>query len=166
MGLRKDFLIHKRKTVESFRFVRADISSINVNIENMKSTLASIESRISALDNKVAVLWKETDKCLTDINVQQNNYLGIYSKIGHISKSVSAVAAAMTPFKDSINKIASSNKQIVKDMSSNQNSIKKLFSISKTLSLKNNLTNSALTKSQLEVNKIRNLLNKKLKIKK
>ena len=163
MGLRKDFLIHKKKTVDSFRFVRADISGININIENMKSMLTSTELRISALDNKVTVLRKELDKCLSDINVQQNNYLNIYSKIEYISKSISSIVTAMTSLKNSISKIASSNKNIVKDTSSNRNSIKKLFSISKMQSLKNNQVNSELKKFKAEINKLKNSINKRPK---
>ena len=163
MGLRKDFLVHKKKTVDSFRFVRADISSININIENMKSMLTSMELRISALDNKVTVLRKELDKCLSDINVQQNNYLNIYSKIEYISKSISSIVTAMTSLKNSISKIASSNRNIVKDTSSNRNAIKKLFSISKMQSLKNKQVNSELKKSRAEIKKFKNSINKRPK---
>ena len=163
MGLKKDFLIHKKKTVESFRFVRADISSININIDNLKSMLASMELRISALDNKVTVLRKEIDKCLSDINAQQDNYLNIHSKTEHIIKSISDVATAATSFKSSINKIVSNNKQILKDISSNRSAIKKLFLISKTQSLKNNQVNSELRKSKAEIKKLKNSINKRPK---
>ena len=67
MSLRKDFLVHRRKTAESFRFVRADVSGIMINIEHIKNMLLALESKTSSLDNNIADLKNTLDKYLFDI---------------------------------------------------------------------------------------------------
>lgn len=163
MGLRKDFLIHKRKTVESFRLVRADISSININIEHIRNMLSSMESRVSTLGNEVSSMHKALDKCSADINMQQNNNLNIQSRIEDINKSISSAVAKVSSFKDNINNIIFKNQKISKRVTANNNLAKKLLSKSKTQSLKNIQLNSAIRNSQEEIKKIKNFLNRKLR---
>ena len=164
MGLRKDFLIHKAKTVESFGFVRADISNINNNIEHLRSQLSSVESRISAIDSQILILHKAIEKNSSEISVQQNNGLTLYSKIENISKSITSATDALNDFKNHINNLISNNQRILKDISGNKNAIKRLFSASKQQSLENKRTNSELKKSKAEITKLRRILDQKIRI--
>ena len=100
MGLRKDFLIHKRRTIESFRFARADITAINVNVEQLKNTLSSVESGISNIGSEISNLKNALDKCSSDINLQQISSLNVISKIDSINKSIGNAADAIEPRKE------------------------------------------------------------------
>ena len=163
LGIRKDFLVHRKRTVESFGYVKADISSINAGMESMKNMLGSVEARISALDSQIAGLSKALDKCAFDIGMQQNHNLDIQSKAENINKLISDVVAAVTAFKSKINNLVSNGQQISKNIAINKNSIKRLSLSSKSQSLKNRQIDSALKKSQKDIKKIKNLLNRKLK---
>ena len=163
MGLRRDFLIHKRKTVESFTFVKADISSINLNIEHIKNVLASIESRISGIENDASSLRVSIEKCSSDINLQKNNSLILWSRIENIDKSIGSAVATVYSFKDKIDGIISKNQQMSSSISKNNESIKNISLRLSKQSLATRKLNSALRLSQKENQKLKNLLNKKLK---
>ena len=102
MGLRKDFLVHKRKTVESFRFVKADVSSLNANVENIKNMLVHADSRISALETEAYNLKSLIDKCLYNIDAQNSNSLNIVSKIENAGKSLGNLVETISSFKNKI----------------------------------------------------------------
>lgn len=163
MGLRQDFLIHKRKTVESFRLVRADISLVNINAERTRNILSSIESRISAFDDVLLDLRKSLDKFSADINIHQNNSLNVQSKVEYISKSIVDAVAVVNSLKNRINKLISKNQRISKNISSHSKSIKKLLLRSKSQTLKNRQLGSALSNSQEEIKNLKNFLNRKLR---
>ena len=55
MGLRHDFFIHKKKTIDSFKFVSADIAGINANIDNIRNVFLSLDSRISKIDEELLI---------------------------------------------------------------------------------------------------------------
>lgn len=156
MGLRKDFLVHQKKTVDSFRLVREDISGINSNIGDLKGALGSMGPRISALDNQASDLRMA-------IGRQHVINSGLQSKIEQIFNSVSGMASLINNFKNNINKLISNEHQIAKNTSGNSNSIKKLFSMSKAESLKNRQIALALKKSWQEIKKLKTFLDKKLK---
>ena len=146
MGLRNDFLVHKRKTIQSFNFVSADISNINANTENIKSLLASLESKISSFDIEVDNLKNSIAKCLSGINLQQANHLKAASAIESSSNSIKKLF--------SISKIHSSkNKQTdlslkrhqaeinrVKNLIKVLNGKIKVWKIAKKLSIKKTIT--------------------------
>ena len=156
MGIRKEFLVHKGKTVDAFSFVRADISSINANIEDIRNALVSMESRISVLDSQSSGLRTAIDR-------QQDNNSELQLKIDKIAVSVSAIASSVNSFRSNINGLVSNGQQMAKIASGNTGSIKKLFSISKAESIKNKQLASALKKSWQEIKKVKNLLDRKLK---
>lgn len=163
MGLRKDFSIHRRRTVESFKFVKADISSVNNSIENLKNMLASLESRVSSLDMGAADLRKSIEKCLLDISLQQNNNLNLLSKIDAISKSILNATNTAVSIKNKIGDIVANNQKTSKKISANNDSIKNLSLKSKKQTAINRKLNSASNQSQKEIKKIRNFLSRKLR---
>ena len=156
-------MVHKKKTIESFGLVRADISSISNSIEHFKNILSALESRISTLDNQVLELRKAIDKNTSEIRIQYNYNINIQSKIENINKSVSNIFTTINSFKNNINKLISNNQQSSKDITINKNAIKKLFALSKNQSLKNKQLTSTLKRSQEEVKKLRSFINKRLK---
>lgn len=97
MGLRRDFLVHKGKTVESFNLVRADISSIN---------------------NRV-------DKFSAEISQQNNQNFAIASKIENVGDSIRNVAAALDSFKNKLNDILSKSRLQSLKISSLENAVRK-----------------------------------------
>ncbi len=91
MGLRKDFLAHKSKTMESFNLVSADISNINLNLVNLRTMLASVEDRISDFSGKIQKLNEALDKCGADIMLQRSNEAVVTSTINDINSSISEI---------------------------------------------------------------------------
>ena len=148
MGLRKDFSVHKRKTIESFELVKADISGISLEIESLKNIIASFGSRISAIDNELLNLSR---------NASSNN-LSISSKIDRRSSSMSDAIAAVNTLRNGINIISSNYQRMSKNMSGNKNSIKKLELKSKAESLRAGKLGYSLKKSQKETKKLKNIL--------
>ncbi|MBI2653118.1 hypothetical protein HYX00_06640 [Candidatus Woesearchaeota archaeon] len=142
MGLRKDFLVHKRKTVESFRFVRDDIASVNAAIQHLKDAIHSIESRLSVTINEIISLKKGIDKCLLDIEVHNNIKNDIQSKIESINKSIANTIPALSSLGSGIKNVLLRQQGISKSVSIHSSSLKKF---------------------QKEINKIKNLLNQKIK---
>lgn len=84
MGIRKEFMLHKGRTVESFEMVRADISSILTHIGGMRDMISSLDSRISVLDIMAAGMKGQVEKCLADFGTQQSRILSTQSKIERI----------------------------------------------------------------------------------
>ena len=142
LGLRKDFLIHKRKTVESFRFVRDDIASVNAAIRHLKDALHSIESRLSVAINEIISLKKGIDKCLLDIEVHNNIKNDIQSKIEGINKSIANTIPALSSLGSGIKNVLLRQQRISKSVSIHSSSLKKF---------------------QKEINKIKILLNEKFR---
>lgn len=165
LGLRKDFLLHKKKTMESFGFVRADISSIDNNIKHLKNAIYSADSRMSAIKNEISNLSKAIDKCSSEISIGHNQNLTIQSKIEQINKSVSNLLDGINSFRNNVNKIIFNHRQISKDISTNRNAIKKLFSVTKAESAKRRQLNFVLRKLQAEIKRVKKLKTKKLVIK-
>ncbi|MBI2656679.1 hypothetical protein HYX03_02985 [Candidatus Woesearchaeota archaeon] len=163
LGLRKDFLIHKSKTVESFRLVRADISGMGIHIEHLKNMLASAESRISAIGNQVLTLGRSIDKFSSDIQMQQSNNLIIQSKIDAINKSISSSIESVNSLNKGISGMLSRQQESSKRISSHDAAVKKLFSMSKAQSVKEKQLNSELKKSRMEAKKLRNFISQSLK---
>ncbi len=163
LGLRKDFLIHKSKTVESFRLVRADISGIDIHIEHLKNMLASAESRISAIGNQVLILGKSIDKFSSDIQMQQSSSLIIQSKIEGINKSISNSIESISSLNNGISGMLSRQQEASKRISSHDATIKKLLSMSKIQSVKEKQLNSEFKKSHIEIKKLRNFISQNLK---
>lgn len=163
MGLRKDFLIHKAKTIESFLLARADISSINNSMEHLKIHVSSVESRILVIDNEVLNLRKLLDKCISDLSMQQMGNLSLMTKIDSVSKSIGEMADNIGSFRNKVDNILSKNSGLSRQINSQNNSIKKLLPKSSKQSLEIRKLNSALKKSQQDIKKLRNLMDRKLK---
>ena len=163
VGLKKDFSIHKQKTIESFGFVKADISSINYNIENIKNALASIGSRISTLDNEILGLRKSVDTCVLDISIQQNNSLNMQSRMNGIGKSMSGAMETLTSIKDRINTVFNQNKSISKTMTGYGTLIKSLTSKANAQSINSKKLSTQIRKYEQEIKKVKNLINNKIK---
>ena len=149
LGLRNEFLVHKRKTVESFRFVRADVSNIMINMEHIKNMLLTLESKASLMDSNSADLKNTIDKYLFDIE--------------GISKSTEQTSDAVGNFNNVIKKITYQNKSMSKEITRNNKSIKKLLPRFKRQSVDLRKLASALKQSQNEIRKLKNLLSSKLR---
>lgn len=143
MGLRKDFLVHKKKTVESFGFVRSDIERINSDLNNLSNNFSAMGAKISSFDNQTQELWKSINKCLSD-------------NLGFVD--------SFSFFKTDVEDMASYKKQISKNVLSNSNAIKKLFVVYKAQNSKSKKISMELKKSRLHVKKLEKSFNGKLKI--
>lgn len=163
LGLRKDFLVHKRKTIESFKLVRDDISTLDGSINNLKNTLVSVESRISNIYNETLNLRDAIGQNASEINAQRSHNANMQSKIEQINKSISNAIFTIESLNKGVSNLISKQQQLSGNVSGNSNAIKKLFSITKVQSLRNRQLNSALNKSQIEFKKIRSFLNIKLR---
>ena len=163
MGIRKDFLMHRRKTVESFRYVRGDISAISTSINNLKDLVSSIESRISVIDSEMPELRKSIEKNTAETAMQHNQSLSIQSKIEQISKSISNALDAIASVRNGVNSILSSQQRISNSISSHQKSISKIVADFKNQSLKNKQVNSSLKKTKDGIKKLKNLLHRRVK---
>ena len=86
LGLRNEFLVHKRKTVESFRFVRADVSDIMISLEHIKNMLLTLESKASLMDSNSADLKNTLDKYLSDIGGISKSTAQIFDAIGNFNR--------------------------------------------------------------------------------
>lgn len=144
MTIRRDFLIHRRKTVESFQLVRTDISSINTNIEHIKNTLASMELKISTFDNEHIVLDRF-----------QKNIEDFESKIDIINKSFEETKTGLNSLKEDIDNIMPENQDISSGLSKNSRSINKILSRIKTQTAKNRKLGSSVRKSQEEIDRLK-----------
>ncbi len=154
LGLRKDFSAHKRKTVESFALVRADISAISASIEQLKNRLSFIESETSMANSSISGLRNSIDKCSFSIKAQQSSSFNLQSKIEHIDKSIANAIATISSLNKSLDSVLSKYQKISERVLSHDNAIKRLFSESKMQALKNKRINSALRKSKEKAKKL------------
>lgn len=167
MGLRKDFLVHKNKTVESFGFVREDISRLNASIENLKGLAADAGLRISNTDNGVLNLRRDIEKCTADISVQHSNFVSLNSKIYQITGPINNALDSMKFLKNRVDvfssRIAANNKNVLRKLSSHEKSIREIVAKSRQQASNNKKLNSMLNESVIEAKKLRNYLNRRLR---
>ena len=163
LGLRKDFLIHRKKTIDSFQMVRADVTSISLSLETIKNMLSSIESRISGLESEALGMRQSLERCSSGISMQQAESLSIQSKIEGINGSIQNAVAKVNSFKGRVGSLVSKSQQISRAVSKNSNSIKKMLPRLRKQSLQARKLKSALRVSQEEAKKLRNLINRKLR---
>src|SRR3989338_6936487 len=174
MSLRREFLDHKRKTIESFGLVSSDISNLHIHLENLKITLASIESKSSPLNDRIAELGAAVDRCAEDISMQKSKDMVITSTVEDINNSIGEINSRLDSsrnlFANNVNSLGlklkslgAQNRKMSKKLTFSSNSVKKLLPRSRSQSLKIRKLNSALRKSQDQIVKIKNLLNRRLK---
>ena len=162
MGLRKDFLIHKRRTIESFIFVKSDVSGILANIEHIRKVLASLDMRISALDNEMALLRSIADRFSSDISMQQSNSQNMVSEIESVKKSLANSAKAIGLSEDKTEDALFKNQALSRKIISQEKLIKGLLSGSKLQYSAGRKLSSELRIYKGDISKIKNLLNRKL----
>ena len=174
MGLRKDFLVHRQKTVEAFSSVSSDMHNISHGMDNLSSMIAAVESRVSSIDANMLVLREAIDKCAQDISLQKSSELALASSIKNVNDAVREISNRLkasegrasnkiNSFEKTLNNLVSQNKKLSSAAASNGNSIKKLLPSSKTQSLKSRKLESSLKESQGEIRKIKNLLSIRLR---
>jgi len=174
MGLRKDFLAHKNKTMESFNLVSADISNINMNLVSLRTMLASVEGRISDFSGKIQKLNEALDKCGSDIALQRSNEVVVTSTINDINSSISEISenlksyettlsGRLGAFEKTLDDFASDNRIVSQKVTSNTNSLNKIIPSSRSQSVQIKRTGSALKESQNNLRKVRNLIGKNLR---
>lgn len=159
MGLRKDFLAHKRKTIESFRFVREDILGINLNIEHMNSTLQPVQLGVSKLEENILKMKGMLEKCSSDVDNQQTNNLSIEAKVDNVCKSVEIISGEVSSFRNKIRNISSKSQTLSRKINFQNKSVKKLLPRSKKQSIRIRQLNSALRVSQEDVRKLKKFIN-------
>src|SRR3989338_1540535 len=163
MGLRKDFLIHKQRTIESFMLARADISGINVNIDHIRNSLASIELKLSSFDNEILSVKKIVDDCISDISMQRSGTLAIQSKIDEIGNSINGTVSTVGSIRERLNGIFSQNQKISKSISEHKSLINNLTSKISSQSASNRKLNTKLKNFDLEIKKVKKLVGRKIK---
>ena len=96
VGIRKDFSVHRKKTVESFGFVREDISSLAANLGSVKTILDDVNSRINAqhhsdlaVQAKVESINEAIGNAISSTNSLNNNLASLISKSQRTSAKVS-----------------------------------------------------------------------------
>ena len=174
MSLRRDFLEHKNKTIESFNLVSADHSNIQVNMVNLRTMLAASESRFYELTNKISDLTAALERCLSDVAMQKSKDLIISSTIEDVNNSMTEMNNQLESFQDTISKriapfagrlktFSSESRKMSKKVTANSNLLKKLLPSSKLQSAKTRKISSALAESQEEIRKAKNLINRRLR---
>lgn len=163
MGLRKEFLIHKGSTVESFKLVKADVSGINSGIENIRNSVASLESMSFALEGEIPAIRQSVERCVLGISMQQENNIGVGSKIESIMNSVQGVASAVSSFSKRMENSLAHSRELSRKIAAQDRLIKKLAPSSKKQFLMIRQLSFSLNKSRKESKKLRSLLNRKLK---
>src|SRR3989338_1026769 len=174
MSLRKDFLAHKNKTMESFNLVSSDISNINLNLVNLRTMLASVEERISDFSSRMQNLNDALDKCGADISLQRSNEAVVTSTINDINSSISEISenlksyentlsGRLGAFEKTLDNFASDNRIVSQKVASNANSLNKILPSSRSQSAQIKKMNSALKESQNSIRKLKNLLNRKVR---
>lgn len=174
MSFRKDFLEHKKSTVESFNLVSNDISNLHAHFMNLKSVVTSVDSRLVAVENSLSSLRELVDKCVEDINLQRSNDLVITSTIKDANNSISEInnklgslrstlMTRLNSFDNRLSRLVKNNRKLSKSVTLNTNSMKKLLPRTRNLSLTARKLGSGLREAKDEARKLRNLLNRKLR---
>ena len=175
MSLRRDFAEHKNMTIESFSLVSTDISSINVNLVNIRTMLASFEDRISQLNSKVQEAADAMGTFRADIEQQNSRNSRMEEKIEDLNVIVKSTLDSIESNVDSkvdgmtsaletrISSISSNNKKLSNIATSNSNALKELMPRSKSQSARTRKLSSAVRESQEEIRKVKNLISRKLK---
>jgi len=175
LSFRKDFLEHKKSTVESFNLVSNDISNLHAHFMNLKSVVTSVDSRLVAVENSLSSLRELVDKCVEDINLQRSNDLVITSTIKDANNSISEInnklgslrstlMTRLNSFDNRLSRLVKNNRKLSKSVTLNTNSMKKLLPRTRNLSLTARKLGSGLREAKDEARKLRNLLNRKLRI--
>ena len=156
MGLRTEHEIHKRKTINSFKLISEDISNLTTSLEQMKNILVRLDSRNLATDSEILSLKQSVEKCVSEINLQQNQQNNLQSKIDFINQSMSG-------FNDNLNEVLSQNRLISKKLSLHDKSLKKLLPRSRKHGKKIRKLGSLTRILGEDTVKIRNLIKRKIR---
>ncbi|MBI2647453.1 hypothetical protein HYW99_03165 [Candidatus Woesearchaeota archaeon] len=81
MGLRRDLVLHQKRTIESFRYVKEDISNLDAKIENLRNRLNSFDEGIISINNQLGSIQLSSEKCLSNINLQETTNKNFEAKI-------------------------------------------------------------------------------------
>ena len=163
MGVRKDLLAHKLKTIESFGLVKEDISAINANMQHINNLLASVEMRLSAFDNEVLSLKGYVKTCASDIDAQKSSTLSIQSKIAEIGKNITFTNGSINSIRETISGIFAQNKEIYGTMEQHKNLITNLSSKMDSQSQNDDKLSAKLKNLEREVKTVRSSVKRGIK---
>ncbi len=163
MGLRQDFLIHKRKTVDSFMFVRQDIVSIDASLGNLKNSLLSIVQKVSAIENELLGLSGAVSRHSTELNIQQDNDANIILRIENSIKAIDGAVDQINSFKGRLNILGSKNVQLAQSLARYGKIMNVLLPRIKKQSINARKTSSDVRKTEKEIKKIKNLMGRNVK---
>ena len=184
MSLRREFLAHKNKTMESFDLVSTDISTINVNLVNLRTMLASVEERISQFNSKSQETAETVERFRSDIGQQNSRNSRMEEKIEDLNLTVrsaldsvesnaeskvknmtSALESKITSLNKDVKKagsrISNSERILGKKIKNSENHVKKLSLESRSMS-KNFTSKTSTLKELLPRAKSQSLITRKL----
>jgi len=129
MGLRKDFSAHKNKTIEAFNIVSSDISTINLNLVTLRTTLSAMESRLSELNNGVGQLADSIRNLRADMELQNSTNASIASRIVDLNSFVNKrIADSENSIKKTGDKLDFKMKYSLKELASRTGSSERRMS--------------------------------------
>ena len=71
LGLKKEFLGHRERTIEAFAQVSNDISSLSAYVQTIQLSISNIENRLSNLETETSEIRNELAKANSTINIQK-----------------------------------------------------------------------------------------------
>ena len=181
MTLKHEFYAHRLKTVDAFKFVRADISNTNLSLEQVKGQVNSIGMALSSINQGISEMKELLEKNSLEIASEKQNSLRLESKLNLVEKSYNDVNSGFSELKssltDSLNNISNSIGSVENQLdssrtqlnaskrriSSSEKTLKKLLPKSKTQGAKLRKVSSGLRLSQEDIVKLKNFFNRKLK---
>ena len=158
MATRRDFLNHRRRTVDSFQLVRSDITGISSSIENVKNMLASMELRLSKLGDEHLGFRTGIADRLSNIEAIQGIIKDFEPKINSMDKSSEDTSNKFNSLKNDLDNAVYAHQDVSRDLSRNSAAIKKILPILKSQTMKSRKLGSVVRKSQEQVDKLKKRL--------
>jgi len=181
MTLKHEFYAHRLKTVEAFKFVRADIANTNLSLEQLKGTINSVGMALSSVNQSILEMKELLEKNSIELSSHKQNDLRIESKLNLFDKSyndlnsefaefraslndsVTELSNALNSAENSIDSVRLQSNASKRRLSSSEKILKKLLPKSKTQGAKLRKVSSGLRISQEDIEKLKRFFNGKLK---
>ena len=180
MSLRQDYLMHKKKTMESFSFVKVDVNSLSASVDSIRNSLASIDFRISSLGNEIDSLkgaigqfvneqssqQVQIEKIVAQLKIQNetiNSFHSFESRLKELKKNndiqsgnVDKVWKDIKFLKKGAKSSNARNSRLLKRINSELKAVKKKVSSARNMP-------SQLKQFDLEIKKLKNVIKRKAK---
>ncbi len=177
MSLRSDFVVHKKKTVESFQLVRIDISNLNNNQESLRASLSAVELRLASLDSAMsevkssidkisveqAVSQAKAEKMAADLVLQADNNYSNSKKFGGVNKSLSDLSLKIGLLNKNVKSLSLRNTSLSKSLSAAKSAAKKSDSKARQQAAQLQKIVFEMKNSKEEARKLKSLLKRNMK---